>query len=95
MTEGNGLSDIETTKYRSIGGALQYLTVTRPDISFAINKVYQFLYTPTYIYSAIVKRICGICRMQKLLLFGYASPPLLSVPFQMQIEHAPQMVDLP
>lgn len=33
--------------YRSTVGALQYLTLTIPDISYSVNKVCQFLQTPT------------------------------------------------
>ena len=35
------------TEYRSVVGALQYLVITRPDISFAANKVAQFMHSPT------------------------------------------------
>lgn len=31
-------------QYRSIVGALQYLTITRLEISFAVNKVAQFMH---------------------------------------------------
>jgi hypothetical protein len=33
------------------------LTLTRPDISFAVNKVCQFLHAPTTVHWAVVKRI--------------------------------------
>lgn len=54
---GNPLTSDEATKYRSIVGALQYLTLTRLDISFAVNKVCQFLQSPTNDHWTAVKRI--------------------------------------
>jgi Reverse transcriptase (RNA-dependent DNA polymerase) len=43
--------------YRTIIGALQYATITRPDIAFAVNKVSQFMHTPTTDHWMAVKRI--------------------------------------
>ncbi|KAJ3705170.1 hypothetical protein LUZ61_008875 [Rhynchospora tenuis] len=43
--------------YRSVVGALQYATLTRPDISFAVNKVSQFMHEPTVTQWTAVKRI--------------------------------------
>jgi hypothetical protein len=54
---GTQLGSADATKYRSIVGALQYLTLTRLDLSFAVNKVCQFLHTPTDEHWAAVKRI--------------------------------------
>jgi hypothetical protein len=34
-------------EYRSVVGALQYLTITRPNISFTVNQVCQFMHQPT------------------------------------------------
>jgi hypothetical protein len=51
------LGSADATKYRSIVGALQYLTLTRPDLVFAVNKVCQFLHAPTDEHWADVKRI--------------------------------------
>jgi histone deacetylase 1/2 len=55
--EGSLLGPNDATQYRSIVGALQYLTLTRPDISFAVNKVCQYLHAPTTAHWAAVKRI--------------------------------------
>lgn len=57
LTEGTPLSKEDNTKYRSLVGALQYLTLTRPDISFAVNKVCQFLHAPTTVHWTAAKRI--------------------------------------
>ncbi|KAG8087751.1 hypothetical protein GUJ93_ZPchr0010g8326 [Zizania palustris] len=54
---GKALEDQEVFLYRSTVGALQYLTLTRPDISFAVNKVCQFLHCPTDAHWEAVKRI--------------------------------------
>jgi histone deacetylase 1/2 len=56
-TDGQVLGPEDSTKYRSIVGALQYLTLTRPDLSFAVNKVCQFLHMPTTVHLSAVKRI--------------------------------------
>jgi histone deacetylase 1/2 len=55
--EGEVLGPNDATQYRSIVGGLQYLTLTRPDISFPVNKVCQFLHSPTTVHWAAVKRI--------------------------------------
>jgi Reverse transcriptase (RNA-dependent DNA polymerase)/gag-polypeptide of LTR copia-type len=53
----------DTHLYRSVVGALQYATITRPDISFAVNKVSQFMQQPTIAHWTATKRIlrylCG------------------------------------
>lgn len=47
----------DTTLYRSLVGALQYLTITHPDISYAVNQVSQFLQAPMKDHFHAVKRI--------------------------------------
>ncbi|WVZ95460.1 hypothetical protein U9M48_041223, partial [Paspalum notatum var. saurae] len=55
--EGVLLNSEESTRYRSIVGALQYLTLSRPDLAFSVNKVCQFLHAPTSVHWTAVKRI--------------------------------------
>ncbi|KAM2731024.1 hypothetical protein EV1_002203 [Malus domestica] len=43
--------------YRSIMGALQYLTITKPDISYAMNQVCQFMHSLKNTHWMAVKRI--------------------------------------
>lgn len=45
------------TLYRSTVGALQYATITRPDICFSVNKVSQFMQNPSNTHWQAVKRI--------------------------------------
>lgn len=53
--QGNPISNPQ--EYRSIVGALQYVTITRPDIAFSINKVSQIMNCPLDTHFKVVKRI--------------------------------------
>lgn len=44
-------------RYRQVIGALQYATLSRPDISYVVNKVCQFMHSPTENHWSAVKRI--------------------------------------
>jgi Reverse transcriptase (RNA-dependent DNA polymerase) len=63
MNTGNNLSKFDGVVfenpqlYRSIVGALQYVTISRPDICFAVNRVSQYMHAPTVCHWAAVKRI--------------------------------------
>jgi histone deacetylase 1/2 len=49
ITDGEVLSSDDSTRYMSIVGALQYITLTRSDIAFSVNKVYQLHYDRCYV----------------------------------------------
>lgn len=53
---GNDLLE-DRSFYRSIVGALQYATITRPEICFSVNNVCQFLSQPLDSHWKAVKRI--------------------------------------
>nr|XP_043639845.1 uncharacterized mitochondrial protein AtMg00810-like [Erigeron canadensis] len=54
-TEGNLLPD--GSLYRSLAGALQYLTFTRPDIAYAVQQVCLFMHAPRESHFNFLKRI--------------------------------------
>ncbi|XP_031101887.1 uncharacterized protein LOC116005790 [Ipomoea triloba] len=45
------------TQYRSLAGALQYLTVKRQDLSFAVNQLCQHMHSPTVAHWTMLKRV--------------------------------------
>ena len=47
----------DPTPYRSLVGALQYATFTKPDITYAVNQVCQYMHKPTATHLAVAKRI--------------------------------------
>lgn len=55
--DGDCLSPENATRYWSVVGALQYLSLTRPDISFSINRVCQYMSSLTTVHWVAVKRI--------------------------------------
>nr|KAJ0204246.1 hypothetical protein LSAT_V11C500273960 [Lactuca sativa] len=48
---------VDATLYRKLVGSLQYLAFTRPDISFAINKLSQFMHNPCQNHWQALKRL--------------------------------------
>ncbi|KAL5572309.1 hypothetical protein UlMin_021906 [Ulmus minor] len=54
-TDGDPITN--GTEYRSIVGALQYITITRLEISYCVNRVCQFMQNPLDIHWKAVKRI--------------------------------------
>ena len=66
----------DPTSYRSLVGALQYLTFTRPDLSFAVQQACQHMSTPTQNHLQAAKRILRY--LQGTLHFGitFTSGPI-------------------
>jgi hypothetical protein len=53
----DGSSSVDSTEYCQVNGALQYLSLTRPDISFAVNKLSQFMHYPKQTHWTATKRL--------------------------------------
>jgi hypothetical protein len=55
LTDGNPLAN--PTEYQSFAGALQYLTLTCPDISYDVQQTCLFMHSPTGLHLSVVKHI--------------------------------------
>ncbi|XP_021717923.1 uncharacterized protein LOC110685704 [Chenopodium quinoa] len=67
----------DPTLYRSLAGALQYLTFTRPDIAYAVQEVCLFMHDPREAHYDALKRILRY--IQGTIGHGlhlYPSPPM-------------------
>nr|GEU72574.1 ribonuclease H-like domain-containing protein [Tanacetum cinerariifolium] len=59
-SDGDSVSD--PTMYRSLAGSLQYLTFTRPDISYAVQHVCLYMHDPREPYFLALKQILRYVR---------------------------------
>ncbi|CAL2268722.1 unnamed protein product [Prunus armeniaca] len=51
----DGATPTDATLFRSLISGLQYLSLTRPDIAFAVNKLSQFMYWPSELHWTALK----------------------------------------
>jgi hypothetical protein len=72
-TDGEPLED--PTRYRHLIGSLVYLGVTRPDISYSIHILSQFVYAPTQIHYSHILRVLHYFRgtISRRLFFSHSS----------------------
>lgn len=66
--------------YRSLARALQYITITRPDVSFCVNKLCQFMHSPTLAHFQAMIRVLQYLKgtMSHGLHLQYSSKLLLN-----------------
>nr|KYP32235.1 hypothetical protein KK1_047128 [Cajanus cajan] len=64
---------LDVSLYRSVVGALQYATITRPEISFSVNKVCQFMSNPLEQHWSVVQRI--LCYLKGTVFLGLHLQP--------------------
>ena len=59
LLDGAGKLSLEvTTRYRSVVGAIQYWSLTRPDIFLCVNRVCQFISSLTVHWAAVEQILC-------------------------------------
>ncbi|XP_062203437.1 uncharacterized mitochondrial protein AtMg00810-like [Phragmites australis] len=57
LSASDGTPVDNPTEYRSLAGALQYLTLTRPDLAYVVQHVCLFMHDPREPHLAMIKRI--------------------------------------
>jgi hypothetical protein len=57
MSKFDGDALPNPSDYRQIVGALQYATLTRPDITYSVNQLYQHMHSPTSTHWTTAKRV--------------------------------------
>lgn len=64
-TDGAPVSDL--AEYRSLASALQYLTLTRPDLAYAVQQLYLFMHDLREVHHTMLKRVlryvCGMAHL--------------------------------
>ena len=60
--DADGTPVDDAHSYRSLAGALQYLTITRPDITFVVQQVCLHMHDPRTPHLALLKRILWYIR---------------------------------
>jgi hypothetical protein len=53
----DGSAALDSSEFHSIIGCLQYLSLTRLNVFFAVNKLSQFMHKPTNNHMAAIKRL--------------------------------------
>ncbi|GKA37920.1 ribonuclease H-like domain-containing protein [Tanacetum coccineum] len=78
-SNGDPVSD--PTLYQSLAGSLQYLTFTRPDISYAVQQVCRYMHDPREPHFSALKRILWYVRGTfdyGLQLFSFSTTDLVA-----------------
>ncbi|KAJ8775137.1 hypothetical protein K2173_020141 [Erythroxylum novogranatense] len=57
LTQASSPPVADAALYRQVVGALQYLTLTRPDIAFSVNRLCQFMHNPNEDHWKAAKRL--------------------------------------
>ena len=57
LSKFDGESLPDPSEYRHVIGALQYYTLTRPEIAFSVNQLCQHMHSPSFTHWTAAKRV--------------------------------------
>ena len=57
LDANSGTEDYEPTHYHQLGSSMIYLTITRPDLSYSVSLLRQFMQTPRDIHLDCAKQV--------------------------------------
>ena len=77
----DGVALFEPTENRSMVGALQYLTFTRPVLDFSVHQLCQFMSNPTTLHLEAAKRVLRYLRGTLYHGISFSSSPLTLTAF--------------
>ncbi|KAF2303323.1 hypothetical protein GH714_016640 [Hevea brasiliensis] len=93
LTARNGCSMANPFLYRTIVGGLQYLTFTRPDITYSVNKVSQFMHSPTKEQWTAIKHILRYLKSSASHCLLISKSPSQRIRVQMNANGASNLYD--
>jgi hypothetical protein len=62
LSSSDGQPVADPSEYKSLVGALQYITMTRPDLAYAVQQACLHMHNPREAHLALVKRILRYVR---------------------------------
>ena len=63
LSASDGTPVADPSEYRSLAGALQYLTLTHPDLAYAVQQVCLFMHDSHEPHLALIMRIFGYAHL--------------------------------
>lgn len=66
LDDGSANTNVE--EFRKIIGSLQYLALTRPDITFVVNKLAQFMHKPTTQHYMTLKMVLRYLKQKSVMV---------------------------
>ena len=76
-TSSNNVLLEDPSYFRGLVGALQYLTLTRPDLSYSVNNASQFMHAPIVVHLKMVRRILRY--VKGIINIGFTSNTTLDI----------------